>query len=101
MFISSARKYIAPLISQLREVRIRTLEAKGQAPFLFFYEFNDNIINVNILVLVYVQESRSPEESRSPVMELRSEVFNRFIELKLRSAVHEDTGYVSSVLTAT
>lgn len=39
------------------------------------------------------------EESRSPVMELRSEVFNRFIELKLRSAVHEDTGYVSSVLT--
>ena len=33
------------------------------------------------------------EESHSPVMELRSEVFNRFIELKLRSTVHEDTGY--------
>ena len=35
------------------------------------------------------------------VIVFRSGVFNLFIELKLRSAAHADTGYVESVFTDT
>ena len=41
------------------------------------------------------------DERRSSVIVFRSGVFNLFIELKLRSAAHADTGYVKSVFTAT
>ena len=41
------------------------------------------------------------DERRWSVIVFRSGVFNLFIELKLRSAAHADTGYVKSVFTAT
>ena len=41
------------------------------------------------------------DERRWSVIVFRSGVFNLFIELKLHSAAHADTGYVKSVFTAT
>ena len=41
------------------------------------------------------------DESRSSVIVFRRGVFNLFIELKLRSAEHADTGYVKRAITAT
>ena len=41
------------------------------------------------------------DERRWSVIVFRSGVFNLFIELKLHSAAHADTGYVKSVFSAT
>ena len=55
-------------------------------------------------VITYKQRARrniANDERRSSIIVFRSGVFNLFIELKLRSAAHADTGYIKSVFTAT
>ena len=53
-------------------------------------------VNIDFLLWMSLDDER-----RWSVMVFRSGVFNLFIELKLCSAAHADTGYATSVFTAT
>ena len=76
-------------------VKTGGLQAEGKTSTLNTGELCYNIINVN--VPVWWMCKIAIDLNLPSVMVLRKGVFNLFILLKLRSAVHVDIGYVNNV----